>query len=276
MPEVDPAPDRAILALEVIRIMKVLLTAVSISLALPVFTPAFAQAARGGAGAGAAGSATARSAGASTVSPTGNLSGRAGFAAGPALSAPAGGNIATPGTATPVGPNSGISATPPAVNGRTFDRATIGGGPTDTIVDPNARQPVFRFPPASTLPQGAVTNTGVGNPGFPDATTFPPGNPVRVGNTVGANFGAVLTNTAPREAVAVDLPPGARLTTNRFGVTIAGVPTAPEAVVAPPVVVPTNSVGNFRGIQTGTDRIVAPRQVPQRSAPPRNPSVVRP
>lgn len=267
--------------------MKVIIATVTISSALAAleFTPAFSQARGGGAAAGASGAATsagaagvsgagtARAAGATGGSPTGNLAGRPGVPSalpGSTLNAPAGGAIATPGTATPIGPiSSGVSAAPPAAVGRTFDRATIGGGPTDTIIDPASRQPVFRFPPASTLPQAVVTNTGGGAPfdsGLPDARTFPPGNPVGVGNTVGTNFGTIFTNAA-RQPIAVDLPPGAILITNRFGVT--------EAVVPPPVVVPVvpNSVGRGPTFESSSART---RQVPQRSAPPRNPSVVNP
>ena len=266
--------------------MKVIIATVTISSALVAlqFTPAFAQARGGGAAAGASGAAAAGGSGTAAVSaggaakatagsPTGNLAGRPGVPSalqGPALNAPAGAAIATPGTATPAGRiTPGSTAVPPAATGRTFDRATIGGGPTETIVDPNSRQPVFRFPPASTLPQPVLPNLGVGaageqlGSGLPDSRTFPPGLPVGVANTVGTNFGRVFTNTA-RQPVVVDLPPGAVLTTNRFGVT--------EALVPPPVVVP-NSVGRGPTFESSSARRL---EAPQRTAPPRNPSVVNP
>jgi hypothetical protein len=144
--------------------------------------------------------------------------------------------------------------------GRTFQRTTIGGGPTDAIIDPAANQPVFQFPPASTpAAPGVATNTPTlsGN-------TFP-GGPVSVGNTVGTNFSRGTITPFPREPVAVNLPPGARIVTNAFGVS--------EAVVPGPVIVPTNSVGRGPTFESASDRT---REVPQRSLPPRNPSIVQP
>jgi hypothetical protein len=275
LPEIDHAPTRPILIGGEKRIfMKVLLATVSISCALPLLPLSSHAQGAGGPGAGAAGGSVGGSAGAvggtavggtsiesssGAVSPSGNLAGSANSRVGTSLSTPAG---VTPGasTVTPNGPINpgGISATPPGAVGRTFDRQTIGGAPAQTVVDPNRNQPVFRFPPSSTPAQDLVTNTPTlsGN-------TFP-GGPVGVGNTVGTNFPA--RTTAPvREPVAVNLPPGARVVTNGFGVS--------EAIVPGPVIVPTNSVGRGPTFESASERT---REVPQRSLPPRNPSIVRP
>jgi hypothetical protein len=60
----------------------------------------------------------------------------------------------------------------------------------------------------------------------------------------------------------VNLPPGARVVTNFSGV--------PEAVVPPPAIISTNSVGRGPAFESSSSRAV---EVPQRSAPPRNPPI---
>ena len=244
--------------------------AFAISMVLPATL--IAQSAGAGAGAaGASGSAAvgaARSAGVAgsgAVSPTGVLSGQA--AAGGTVTTPSGTPIATPGTATPVGPINpgGITATPPQTAGRTFDRPIIGGGPLNTAVDPAGPQPTFRFPPASAIPGPAVTLTN--SSGLPDFRSFPPGRPVGVGNVVGTNMGSVLTGVRSGEPVAVDLPPGAVISTNVVGV--------PEVVVPPPSLINTN-VGGRRGVEIGRDTsIVVPRPAP-RTIPPGAPRATPP
>jgi hypothetical protein len=249
--------------------MKAILGTLAISVLFPM-----SLSAQVGSGGGAAGSAAgssvgavsgARSAGVAgtgAISPTGALAGQTPAGAG-TVATPAGTPVGTPGTAAPIGPINpgGISARPPAVSGRTFDRSTIGGGPTDAIVDPTGVQPTFRFPPASTLPTPVVTNTVTGADGFP-APTFPSG-PVGVNNTVGTNFGAVLSGTVPREPVAINLPPGTRVVTNAFGVS--------EVVAPPPVAVGTN-VGAPAIVEIGTNRAVV---VPRVIMPPQPPRVSR-
>lgn len=205
--------------------------------------------------------------GSTVVSPTGNLAGRPGIQPGTALSAPAGGPVTTPSTITPIGPLNpgGLSGLPPQTVGRTFDRSTIGGAPLDTITDPAGPQPVFGFPPASSLPQSVVTNTVVGGTlglGLPDFRTFPPGVPVGVGNTVGRSFDVVNPAAVPREPVAVNLPPGARVVTNTFGVA--------EAIVPAPSIISTNAVGRGPTFESSSARQLP---VPQRTAPPRNPPI---
>jgi hypothetical protein len=268
--------------------MKVILAIVSISLALPglAVSNSFAQAAAGGGGgaaggagaggAGIRGSATASGATAAPtgrIAPTGVLAGQAATPGTAALSSPAAGQLVTGGQTIAPGTSQGtlnpgqLSATPPNINGRTFDRVPIVGAPTDTVIDPSRAQPTFQFPPESTLPQSVVTNTGVGgqfDSGLPDAAIFPPGEPVRVGNTVGANFGSTL-GVAP-EPVVVDLPPGARITTNAFGVPEVGV--AP-VVVAPPAIVPADT-GRGPTFESSSSRSSTQPQVPRQSAPPRN------
>lgn len=255
--------------------MKLIFATVTISCALPILNPTgFAQAS-GGAGGAGAGAASAASSGAiitggrsaaigagapvgapvaTPTSPTGSLAGTPGVAAAPSVNAPIN-STAVPGTVTPIGPINpgGITATPPQTVGRTFDRSTIGGGPLDSTIDPNANQPTFRFPPASTPAQDVVTNSF----GSAGTGTFP-GSPVAVGNTVGTNFGGRVTSVPP-EPVAVNLPPGARVVTNGFGVS--------EAIVPGPTIVATNAAGRGPTFESATTRS-AP--VPQRSAPPRN------
>ncbi len=262
--------------------MKVFIATVSMSLALPglAVLDSNAQAAARGGGAAAGGAAVRGSATASgaTAAPTGRIapSGAiAGQAATPGsgLSSPASGQLVTGGQTIAPGTPGGtlnpgqISATPPNINGRTFDRVPIVGAPTDTVVDPSRPQPTFRFPPDSTLPQSVVTNTGVGgqfDSGLPDAAVFPPGSPVRVGNTVGTNFGRALGVAS--EPVVVNLPPGARIVTNAFGVPEVGV--AP-VVVAPPAIVPADT-GRGPTFESSSSRSSTQPQVPQRSAPPRS------
>jgi len=237
--------------------MKAILGSLAISVVLPLAVSA--QVATGGAAAGgssaAAGARSTGVAGSGAVSPTGSLAGQRPATPGTVVTPTTPAPIGTPGTAVPVGPINpgGITAQPPPVAGQTFDRSTIAGPPSDAIVNPAGNQPTFRFPPASTLPQPTLPNTGTGAGGFPEAAAFPPG-PVGVNNTVGANFGARLTNAAPREPVAVNLPPGARVVTNAGGV--------PEIVVPPPAIVGTN-IGGAPGIQSGTNRsVVVPRAMP--------------
>jgi len=212
--------------------MNVVLATVTVSVALSSvqFSPAFGQARGGGAG----------SAGA--IAPSAPVRGG---------TAPAGTSIGTPVTGTPVGPVNpgGITATPPQVAGRTFERSTIGGGPTDTIVDPAAPQSTFRFPPSSTLQQPIVTNFGVAQfpPGFPPSASVAGNAPVTVGNTVGTNLSGALP-VRPVEPVAINLPPGARITTNAFGVPELGFPP-----VSVPIV--TNAVGSSPGVQSSTVRV---------------------
>lgn len=252
--------------------MKLIIATVTISFAWPFLnTSAYAQASGGGgAGAGAAGGGASgavitggRSAaigapvGAPVAAPTSSLgipAGAPGVTTTPGVNAPIS-STAVPGTVTPIGPINpgGITATPPQTVGRTFDRATISGGPLDSRIDPNANQPTFRFPPASTPAQDVVTNT----PGAGVTGAFP-GSPVSVGNTVGTNFGRRLTSVPP-EPVAVNLPPGARVVTNAFGVS--------EAIVPGPAIVPTDAAGRGPTFESATTRS-AP--APQRSAPPRN------
>ena len=233
--------------------MNAVLATVTVSVALSAvqFSPVFGQAARGG-GAGS-------SLGGNAITP--GTPARGG-------TAPSSAAIGTPGTGTPVGPVNpgGITAIPPQVTGRTFERSTIGGGPTDTIINPAAPQPTFRFPPSSTLTQPIITNFGVGQfeSGFPPVSAG--GNaPVTVGNTVGAGGAGAATNIRPVEPVAINLPPGARITTNAFGV--------PE-IGFPPVTVPiaTNAVGSSPGVQSSTVRVAPVTPVPV--APVRVPTTV--
>ncbi|MGZ8901465.1 MAG: hypothetical protein ACXW3Z_15345 [Limisphaerales bacterium] len=201
--------------------------------------------------------------------------------AGASVTSPGAGQIGTPGTSTPVGTINpgGITAAPLQNVGRTFDRATIGGGPTETIIDPAATQPTFRFPPASTLPQGVVTNSGVGgqfDSGLP-ASKSVAGNPVGVGNApvsagntvVGGNFGSVRV---PSEPVVINLPPGTRIRTNAFGVAELGTPTVGVAV---PTIIPTNSVGRGPTFDSSRARSLEGTREPIRpTAPPRSAPIV--
>ena len=236
--------------------MKAILGTLAVSIALPITLSA--QVASGSAAAGSSVGAAANAGGAGVagtgaISPTGSLAGQT--PATPAtVTTPSRPLIGTPGTAVPVGPLNpgGITGRPPEAAGRTFDRSTIGGGPTDPIVNPAGPQPTFRFPPASTLTVPTLTNTAAG--GFP-RSTFPSG-PVGVNNTVGTNFGGVTA--VPREPVAINLPPGARIVTNVVGVR--------EVVVPPPSVVGTN-IGSAPGVQRGTNRMVIPRTVPPQEVP---------
>ena len=261
--------------------MKVFIATVSVSLALPglAVSNLNAQAAAGGGaaagGASVRGSATASGATAAPTgrtAPSGVLAGQA-ATPGTTLSSPASGQLVTGGQTIAPGTPQGtlnpgqISAAPPNIVGRTFDRIPIVGAPTDTVIDPSRTQPTFRFPPQSTLPQSVVTNTGVGgqfDSGLPDAAVFPPGNPVRVGNTVGTNFGRVFA-VSP-DPVAVELPPGARIVTNAFGVPEVGV--APVVVPAP-AIVPADT-GRGPTFESSSSRSSTQPQVPQRSATPRN------
>jgi len=241
--------------------MKVVLATVSVSMALSAvhFSPALAQA-RGGvassSGASASGGAGSAAAGRAAIAPAAPVSSSAATVGAPGGTV-TGTAVGTPGTGTPVGPVNpgGITATPPQVAGRTFERTTIGGAPTDAIVDPAAPQPTFRFPPSSTLQEPIRTNFGIGQ--FPPVTLG--GNaPVTVGNTVvGANSQGGA-NIRPVEPVAINLPPGARMTTNSSGV---------REIGFPPVTVPvtTNAVGSSPGVQSSTVR-VAP-VTPQPNAP---------
>ena len=236
--------------------MKAILGTLAVSVALPIALSA--QVASGGAAAGSAGAAgvspSAGVAGSRAVSPSASLAGQTPTLSGTATT-PSGTPIGTPGTAVPVGPINpgGISGQLPQTVGRTFDRSTIGGGPTDTIVNPAGNQPTFRFPPSSTLTIPAATNTIGGLP----PSTFP-GAPVGVNNTVGTNFGTLAPSSVPREPVAINLPPGARVLTNVVGV--------PEVVVPPPSIVGTN-IGAAPGVQRGTNRVVIPRTVPPQEVP---------
>ena len=236
--------------------MNVVLATVSVSVALfsVQFSPAFGQA-RGGGSAGSG----------SIAGPSLNAGAPATAAAAPSTGAGASAAVGTPGTGTPIGTVNpgGITATPPQVAGRTFERSTISGGPTDTIIDPAAPQPTFRFPPSSTLSQPIVTNFGVGQfpPGFPPSASVAGNAPVTVGNTVGTNMSGVFP-IRPVEPVAINLPPGARITTNAFGVPEIGLPP-----VSVPIV--TNAVGSSPGVQSSTVRVapvtpppIAPVQVP--------------
>jgi len=67
----------------------------------------------------------------------------------------------------------------------------------------------------------------------------------------------------PREAVAVNLPPGARVVTNAFGVS--------EAIVPGPVIVATNSVGRGPTFESSTARSLPEGQ---RVAPPQNVQII--
>ena len=287
--------------------MKLFLATVTISLALPgleLSRTAFAQAAGGaggGAGGGRGGAAvggaigTAR--GASTASgsiagPTGRVApagvpaGQTAIQPGASVSPANAGQIATPGTATPLGTLNpgGISATPPANVGRTFDRTQIGGAPTDTIIDPAVTQPTFRFPPASTLgepvvPGGVVGDVNsslptsiAGNPVSAGNAAVTVGNaPVTVGNTVGAGVGSVPVRV-PAEPVAINLPPGARIVTTPSGVAEIGTPTVGVVV---PTIVPTNSAGRGPTFDSSTARSSgAARQPIRPTAPPRSAPIV--
>ncbi len=225
------------------------------------------------AGAGSVGSVgAARSAGVvgvGAVSPSASLagqpvaigqSGQSAVSPSPVPVTPSQTPIATPGTATPVGTLNpgGLAAQPPIAVGRTFDRPIIGGGPTPTVVDPTGVQPTFRFPPSSTLPTPVITNTTTVGAGRFPASTFPPG-PVSVGGTANANTGAGLPTAVPREPVAINLPPGARIATNSAGVS--------EVLGPQPVLVPTN-IGRAPGLESGIDRgVVIPRTVPPTEVP---------
>ena len=263
--------------------MKLFIATLSVSMVLPgIALSNYGQAAAGGGaaagGAGIRGSATASGA---TAAPTGRVA-PAGVptaqaaTAGSTFNSPAaggqlvtGGQTIAPGTATPAGTlNPGqISASPPHIVGRTFDRVPLVGAPTDTVIDPAAPQPTFRFPPPSTLPQSVVTNTGIGgqfDSGLPEAALFPRGNPVGVGNTVGTNFGGIRA-VAP-EPVVINLPPGARITTNSFGVAEVG--TAPAPVVTPTIVPVPENTGRGPTFDSSSSR--SSTQPIQPSAPPRN------
>jgi hypothetical protein len=263
--------------------MKLFIATLSVSMVLPgIALSNYGQAAAGGGaaagGAGIRGSATASGA---TAAPTGRVA-PAGVptaqaaTAGSTFNSPASGGqlvtggqtIAPPATATPAGTlNPGqISASPPHIIGRTFDRVPLVGAPTDTVIDPAGPQPTFRFPPPSTLPQAVVTNTGIGgqfDSGLPEAALFPRGNPVGVGNTVGTNFGG--TRAVSPEPVVVNLPPGARITTNAFGAAEIGVP--PVGVVTP-TVVPANT-GRGPTFDSSSSRS-STQPIIQPNAPPRN------
>jgi len=237
--------------------MKHFIATVSVSLVLPGIALSYGQAAAGGgggraaaAGVGIRGSATASGA---TATPTGRVA-PAGVptaqaaTAGTTFSSPAsGGQLVTGGQtiapATPGGTlNPGqISAPPPHIVGRTFERIPLVGAPTDTVVNPGAPQPTFNFPPASRLSQPVVRNTGIGgqfDSGLPEAALFPRGNPVTVGNTDGVDFGSVQDIAA--EPVVINLPPGARVVRNAAGVAEVGV--APVGVVTP-TIVPNTGAG---------------------------------
>jgi hypothetical protein len=232
--------------------MKVVHVTIAAVLASIPMTSVFAQG-RAGAGGGARGGAVGSA----------PITARAVTAGAPAATtaAPASGAgaaIGTPGTGTPVGPINpgGITATPPQAVGRTFDRSTIGGGPADTVVNPVAAQPTFRFPPESTLRQPIVTNLSVNrfDSGLPPVSAA--GNaPVTAGNTVGSGSSIISTGIRPVEPVAINLPPGARITTNAVGAQEIGFPPVNVPITA------TNSVGSSPGVQSSTVRVapVAPR-----------------
>ena len=275
--------------------MKFLIATVSVSLVLPCIPLSnYGQAAGGGSAAGGgvasrgAGGVTSRgsavirgsaTASGATAAPTGRIA-PAGVPqasiAGRTLSSPATGQLVTGGhtiapsaAAGPVNPGQ-ITAVPPYVVGRTFDRVPIVGAPTDTVIDPAAPQPTFRFPPASTLPQSVVENTGIGgqfDSGLPEAATFPRGNPVGVGNTVGIDFGNVQA-VAP-EPVVINLPPGARIVRNASGVAEVGV--APVAAVTP-TIVPNTGTGLGPTFESSSSR--SSTQPVQPSPAPRNAPIV--
>lgn len=292
--------------------MKLFLATVTISLALPgleLSRTTFAQAAAGaggaagGAGVGAAaggrgGGAIGAARGASTASgsiagPTGRVApagvpaAQSAIQPGASISTPNSGQVATPATGTPVGTLNpgGITASPPQTAGRTFDRSTIGGAPTQTIIDPNTTQPTFRFPPATTLPQPVVPGGVAGdvNSSLPTSVAGNPvsvgnapiavGNaPVTVGNTVGAANVGTLPVRVPTEPVAIDLPPGARITRDAFGVAEIGTPTVGVAV---PTIVPTNSVGRGPTFDSSAARSSSATREPIRpTAPPRSAPIV--
>lgn len=269
--------------MEVLRIMKRILATVTISLALPgldLSTTTFAQASGGAAG-GAAGGSAGATRGASTASgtiagPTGRVA-PGGVTAGQTAIQPGASLTTQPSIINP----GGISATPPQTVGRTFERTTtIGGTPADTIIDPVAPQPTF--PSASTLPQPILPNSGVGtisangsvagNPVSVGNAPVTVGNtPVRVGNIVGANVGTAAVRVPP-ETVAINLPPGARITTNAFGAAVVGTP--PVGAVTP-TIVPTNSVGRGPVFDSSTARSSGATREPIRpNAVPRNAPIV--
>lgn len=230
---------------------------------------------------------------------SGTAAARSGFSSGPAgagtFSGTAGAGTATApagvGAAGALGqPPAGSSAigAPSAAAGRTFSRPVLGAPPTTRGLDPAGNVMTPGFPPPGGTISPIVTNTGIG--GFagdtftpPEARTFPNGAPPFAGNTVGTNFVAPGTNFPPRRALSVNLPPGAAVQTNGFGV--------PEAVVPPPALIPSepgtvNGVGAPGAIQSGSGVSQASPTVnfppgsrpvpPARNPGARPPSVVRP
>jgi hypothetical protein len=245
--------------------MKVVFATVAFSLAASVvqFSPAFGQARGGGGAAGGAGSAGGGRAAITPSAPVNAGPVSAGGITGPQSAGPAGTTIGTPATGAPYGPINpgGITATPSQVAGRTFERTTIGGAPLETVVDPAGPQPTFRFPPASELQQPIRTNFGLAQ--FPEG--FPPvaavGNaPVSAGNTAGGNFPGA--NIRPVEPVAINLPPGARITTNFAGVPQIGFPRVNVPLT-------TNAVGSSPRVQSSTERVgpITPAPVAPLPAP---------
>lgn len=279
--------------------MKAIIATITLSLSLPIA----AQVSGGGAaGAGAGGGAGASGAGVGSAggtgvrggvvgiggapvgpsgaagpitgtSPTGALAGQQ---PGPNTSAvnPAGNPIGNPSLSGPrgtFGPG-GSLAIPSQSSGQTFDRPFTGAAPAGTFPPPTtpAGTPTSTFDPVTGLPN--ARGGGSAGIGFPPAGTFP-GAPVGVANSVGTNFGGLTPTSVPREPVAVNLPPGARVVPNP----VTGVP---EAIVPAPDIVATNAggaTGLQRGAATGT---LTPRTVPNQrpvgSAPAVSPRVVRP
>lgn len=241
--------------------MKAFIATVSLTLALPVAVSA--QPAAGTAGGGSIAPGSAGRAGVGAVNSPGvgqPLTGTRNPAQTP-VTVP-GRPVTVPGAPVQVEPLNpgGLRGLPPATAGRTFGRpvipGTTGGPMTNTILP----QPA----PPNTLTNG-LTGSTVDR--FPEPLGFPPGSPVQVGNTVGTNFGR-LTSPVPREPVAVNLPPGARVVTNLTGV--------PEVVVPAPGIVGT-SVGGATGLERGTRSGVIPGAVPTRPATtPRGVRVVEP
>src|SRR5688572_21325314 len=143
--------------------MKLFIATLSVSMVLPgIALSTYGQAAAGGGAAAAGGGGIRGSATASGAigAPTGRVAPAGVPTAGSTFSTPAaGGQLVTGGqtiapsaAAGPVNPGQ-ITAVPQQIVGRTFDRVPIVGAPTDTVIDPAAPQPTFRFPPASTLSQ---------------------------------------------------------------------------------------------------------------------------
>jgi len=190
--------------------------------------------------------------------------------------------VVPPGGATPQIP---VTGTVPAAGAATiagpFGSGTVhpapglppinpAGSPLTVGAAPNSR---LGFPPPASGPVAPVgTNTGIGGFGGQEASTFPVGSPPFIGNTVGENFVAPITNFPSQRALSVDLLPGSPAQTNAFG--IPNPAALPEIAPATPM----NRIGAPAGSEMGRvgpmaapPVIAPPTAPPARPLPPRNP-----